>query len=333
MRPALLLIFVPLVSCGTTAGRLRFVSSQATQASWSFVIDDRARGAEVLVDGRFRDDGCERAGHVIRCELRGLFPGGHTLEVRLPAAVLKRTVILGQAWAARPVLVTARDADEATAAAKAGADGVVADAAALDPVELIEAAHKQGARALVHDPDLIETGGADGLVGLALTADQQRRFPEARSYMIDQTASGAVTVFAGGGEATALRSALERSTGLVSATGLVGDAAALTAPHGALVDKAALPMLKGRRHHAALREGKPQDEKSDGPRYSVTLVSGGDAATLLINAGKEPWQVQPTLPTAPLDLLGSTLDGATLTIAPHDVALLVHLPEKDKTRY
>ena len=42
----------------------------------------------------------------IRCELRGLWPGGHTLEVRLPNAVLKRSVLIGKPWPERPSTAT-----------------------------------------------------------------------------------------------------------------------------------------------------------------------------------------------------------------------------------
>jgi hypothetical protein len=331
VRAALLLLLV--AGCGTVDGRLRWVSSQATQASWSFVIDDRARGAEVLVDGRFRGDGCNRAGAQIRCELRGMFPGGHTVEVRLPAAVLKRSVLIGRPWPARPAFVAVRDAEEAVTAAKAGADGVVVEASALEPHEVIEAAHKHGVRALVRSAELVELGGADGLLGLPLASELKRRFPEARSYELDQPASDAVVKFAAGGEAAALKEALGKAGGLTAGKGLLGGAAAITAERGALLDKTALPIIDGRRRHPSLREGKLQDLRTDGARYGVTFVAGSDATTLLINAGKEPWHVEPALPVSPMDLLGGHLQEGKIDVPPNDVALLVRLPEKDKTRY
>jgi hypothetical protein len=330
VKIALLLL---VAGCGTVEGRLRWVSSQATQASWSFVVDDRARGAEVLVDGRFRGDGCNRAGTQLRCELRGMFPGGHSVEVRLPAAVLKRTVLIGRPWAARAAFVRVRDAEEAVAAAKVGADGVVVDEKALDPVEVIEAAHKNGARALVKSAELVELGGADGLLGVELPPEVRRRFPEARVYRVDEAATAAVAKFAAGGEAAALKDALAGAGGLTAGTGLVGGAAALTAEKGALLDKAALGILDGRRRHASLREGKLQDLRMEGPRYGVTFVAGSDATTLLINAGKEPWHVEPALPVAPIDLLGGHAEDGKIDVSPNDVALLVRLPEKDRTRY
>src|SRR5205823_6586747 len=210
-----------------------------------------------------------------------VFPGGHSVEVRLPAAVLKRTVIIGRPWAARPAFVRVRDADEAVAAAKAGADGVLVDAKALDPIEVIEAAHKQGTRALAGSVELVEMGAADGVLGMELPPELRRRFPEARVYRVDETATAAVAAFAAGGEAAALKDALARAGGLTAGTGLVGGAAALTAEKGALVDRAALGILDGRRRHASLREGKLQDLRLDGARYGVTFVAGSDSATLL----------------------------------------------------
>jgi hypothetical protein len=331
VKPALVLLL--LAGCGTVDGRLRFVSSQATLASWSFVIDDRARGAELLIDGRYRADGCNRAGRQLRCELRGMFPGGHTVEVRLPAAVLKRSVLVGKPWPARPAFVTVRDAEEAISAAKAGADGVIIDEKTLEPQEVVDAAHKHNTRALVHDPALIELAAADGLVGVTASPEIQRRFPQVRSFVIDETVTQAVAAFTAGGDATALKETLARATGIARGVGLVAAAAALTSEKGAIVDKSALGILDGRKRHKSLREGKLQDLKLDGPRYGVTFVAGSDATTLLINAGSEPWRVEPSLPVSPIDLLGATLDGAAISVAPHDVALLVRLPEKDKTRY
>ena len=165
------LSFVPflaiLTGCGPVAARLRYVSSQATEASWSFVVDDHARSAELLVDGRERPD-CDRAGLTVRCELRGLFPGGHTVELRLPGAVLRRSVVVGRSWPERPVLVRVRSPDEAKEASEAGADGVIADPATAltDLQEIAEAAHVRSARLfVVGDAGAIETAGADGVVG------------------------------------------------------------------------------------------------------------------------------------------------------------------------
>jgi hypothetical protein len=107
----------------------------------------------------------------------------------------------------------------------------------------------------------------------------------------------------------------------------------LTAEKGALLDRAALGILDGRRRHASLREGRLQDLRIDGPRYGVTFVAGSDAATLLINAGKDPWHVEPELPIAPIDLLGGHSQDGKVDVSPNDVALLVRVPEKDRTRY
>src|SRR5207253_1752506 len=117
-------------------------------------------------------------------------------------------------------------------------------------------------------------------------------------------------------EAAALKEALGRAQGLTAGTGLVGGAAALTAENGALLDRAALGMLDGRRRHASLREGKLQDLRMEGARYGVTFVAGSDATTLLINAGREPWHVEPALPVAPIDLLGGHFQDGKMDVAP-----------------
>jgi hypothetical protein len=169
-----------LGACASTDARLRFVSSYATQASWSLVVDDRARGAEIWIDGRPRTDNCDRVRNEIRCELRGLFPGGHTLELRTAGAVLRRTVLIGAPWRDKLALVRVKDEDEAEAAAKAGADGVIIVGGNWKPI--VDAAHKAGIRALVvGDPGAIEWAGADGVVGGAIPPPLHARFPEARA--------------------------------------------------------------------------------------------------------------------------------------------------------
>jgi hypothetical protein len=302
------LVLLLVAGCGTTQGRLRYVSSQATQASWSFVVEDRARLAEILIDGRSRESGCDRVGVQVRCELRGLYPGGHTVELRLPGAWMKRSVVVGHAWPERPVLVRASGLAAVLDAAKAGADGVILDAA--EPADLVDAAHAHGVRAFVAgDALLVETASADGVVGGALAETIVRRFPEAR----------VLTVGDGG---------------LVEGRGLVGGALALTAPHGAIVEPAAFPLLDGRRRHAAMRDGKLTvdrvDGRSDG-RVRASFTAGGDAVTLYINDAAEPWQV--AAPPGAIDLLGTATTDGALTLRARDVALLVPIPERDKTRY
>lgn len=159
---------------------MRFVSSYATQASWSLVVDDRARGAEIWIDGRPRVDACDRIRTQVRCELRGLFPGGHTFELRTAGAVLRRSVLVGAPWREKLALVRVRNEDEAEAAAKAGADGVIIVGGDWKPI--VDAAHKAGVRALVvGDAGAIEWASADGVVGGAIPPPLHARFPEARA--------------------------------------------------------------------------------------------------------------------------------------------------------
>lgn len=176
----LLLLLSLVAGCAETGARLRFVSSVATQASWSFVVDDHAKGAELLIDGRTRLDGCDRVRSQIRCELRGLWPGGHTLELRLPGAVMRRSVLIGRPWPDKLALVRVRAPEEVEDAARAGADGVVL--AGGDWKELADVAHKQGVRVLVvGDASPIEWAGADGVLDGAIAPALHARFPEARA--------------------------------------------------------------------------------------------------------------------------------------------------------
>jgi hypothetical protein len=169
-----------LAGCASSEARLRFVSSYATQASWSLVVDDRARAAQIWIDGRMRDDACNRVRTQVRCELRGLWPGGHTVELRTAGAVLRRSVLIGRPWRDKLALVRVRNEDEAEAAAKAGADGVIIVGGDWKPI--VDVAHKNGARALaVGDAGAIEWAGADGVVGGTIPPALHDRFPEARA--------------------------------------------------------------------------------------------------------------------------------------------------------
>ncbi|MDB4965189.1 MAG: hypothetical protein JWN44_878 [Myxococcales bacterium] len=177
---ALTLAALSLAGCAATSPRLRFVSSYATQASWSLVVDDRARAAEIWIDGRPRTDGCNRVRTQIRCELRGLWPGGHTVELRTAGALLRRSVLIGRPWPQKLALVRVRNEDEAEAAAKAGSDGIIV--AGGDWKLIVDAAHKAGVRALVvGDAAAIEWAGADGVLDGAIPKALQDRFPEARA--------------------------------------------------------------------------------------------------------------------------------------------------------
>lgn len=308
--------------------RLRWVSSQATQASWSFVAEDRGRDAELLVDGRERKYDCNRAGRTWRCELHGLFPGGHTVEVRLPGAVMKRSVVVGRDWPLWPALVRVRNPDDARDAAAAGADAVVADAAlGVETIQdIAEAAHAKSARLIVTgDPKLIELAGADGVLGAVIPSDLHERFPEAMQLALDANAGAAL--------AKGVLPAVQAATGLVEAEGLSGAALAHLAPHGAIVDRAAFPLLGARKRHHALR-GATVEPFSAGPNHiGILLRAKGDEVALVINGSQEVWAYTPTAPTDPIDLLGSHVEHGAVMIKPGDVALLVRSPAPDRTRF
>jgi len=311
-------------------GRLRFVASQATQASWSFRVDDHARGGELLVDGRPRDTGCDRAGREIRCELRGLFPGGHVVELRLPGALLRRTVLIGKPWPQRPLLVRASGPEEAAQAVDAGADGVVLDArAAASPADLsdlVDVVHAHSARAVVAgDPRAIETAGADALLDDPVPGELRARFPEARTITLDGAASQAL------GERALDK--LLAANGSVETHGIADSALALAAPRGAIVDRAAFPLLTARKHHAALRTGAARAFTVEPDHLGLELAAGRDRVLVLINASAAPWTFRPPALAAATTLLGAPLTAGEITVAAHDVTLLAGAPAPDNTRY
>jgi hypothetical protein len=320
---------------GQLAPRLRFVSSQATQASWSFVVDDHAQGAALLVDGRERTVGCDRAGRELRCELRGMFPGGHTVELRLPGATLKRSVIIGRAWPERPALVRVRSADEAKEASDAGADAVIADPATAlqDLQDLADAAHARGVRLFaIGDAQAIEHAAADGVIGAAIPAEVARRFPEARALAIDAGATQLVEKLAAGGP-LGDSAQLAQAGGLVEGKGLIAGTLALLAPRGAVVDRAVFPLLSARKRHAALRTGTQKLLTAEPARLGLTLTHSGDEVTILVNGDAAPWPVRPPGPSNPLDLLGGHVQAGEISVAPHDVAVIVNAPAADRTRF
>jgi hypothetical protein len=305
-------------------GRLRFVASQATQASWSFRVDDRARGGELLVDGRPRDTGCSRAGREIRCELRGLFPGGHVVELRLPGALLRRTVLIGRPWPARPQLVRAQTPEEATQAIDAGADGIVLDArgfaSPVDLSDLVDVVHLRSGRAVViGDARAIEYAGADALLGDAVPAELIERFPEARTLTLD-------------GPVATLDAALA-AHGLVEARGLSEAALAQAAPHGAIVDRAAFPLLTARKRHAALRTGAASAFAVEAGHLGLKLEQGRDAVLALVNTSDAPWTTRPPPLAAPTAIVGALPQNGELTVPAHDAIVLAGAPPADQTRY
>ncbi len=314
MRLSLLL--VAIASCANTSPRMRLSSSSPVGATWSFVVEDHARAAQLLVDGRPRVSGCERAGVHLRCELRGLFPGGHTVELRLAGSVLRRSALVGTTWPARPIFVRARDLAAVTGAASAAADGVLIPEG-LEPVameELVEAAHKGGIRALVEagpnsvsTSTLVERYALDGLVGAALNPSVARRFPEARPFAIGES--------------------------LVETRGALGLGLALLAGRGAIIDSGGFPLLAVRRRHKALREGTATVLFDDGQRRAVRLAAGGDAITLVANASAEPWSPTVELPPVPIDLLGGPMTAKGPTVPPGELAAILASPDPDRTRY
>jgi hypothetical protein len=323
---------------------LRWVSSQATQASWSFVVEDRARGAELLVDGRAREYDCDRAGRTIRCELRGLFPGGHTVELRLPDASFKRSVVIGRDWPPWPALVRVRTPDDAKEAAEAGADGVIADwALGVEALQdIAEVAHAAGARMFVANANgnanesasAIELAGADGIVGASVPADLKGRFPEAMSLAVDPRASQMITtVSSGRSEDATLLDQVRSASGLVETEGLVDSALAYLGAHGAIVGRAAFPLLKPRKRHSALKDPRVEVVAGEPRRLQLLLHARGDELVLLVNLSTEPWNARVPSLADPIDLLGSHVAGGAVELKPGDAALLVRSPQPDKTRY
>jgi hypothetical protein len=162
--------------------RLRFVRSSTAKATWVFDIEDHAQSSYFFVDGRPRSDGCTRRGRILNCQLRGLFPGGHTVELRLPGALLRRSALIGKDWPVRVVAARAAAQPDIELAAMNKLDAVVLDAA--EPRDLILAAHKKGLRVIVDGDGAlkwIELAGADAVVGVALPKDVAKRFPDARA--------------------------------------------------------------------------------------------------------------------------------------------------------
>jgi hypothetical protein len=360
----------PAVRANADASRLRFVGSQATQATWSFRVDDHAQNAELLVDGRPRATGCARAGRELRCELFGLWPGGHVVELRLPGALLRRSVLVGKPWPERPMLVRARSAEEAALAADAGADGVIFDAAgrsAPDLSDLVDAAHTRGARAVIafgsggggsgsgsggggggahglDAGDAIERASADALLGAAVPPDVARRFPEARTLELDADASFALALAAVNDDEAGPRAIADvmNARGVVDAhpppdapasRGAEQAALALAAPRGAIVDAAAFPLLRARKRHAALRAGERVINLWERLGHLVVaLRAPKDEVLVVVNSSREPWIYKPDL-AAPLDLLGGRVGPDGVRIAAGDAALLVTTPAPDKTRF
>jgi len=263
-----------LAGCASTGPRLSWVSSQATQATWSLVVDDGNHGGTLWVDGRPREDNCGRVRSQIRCELRGLWPGGHQLELRVAGAVLRRTVLIGHPWPERLAIVRVTSPEEAEAAGKAGADAVLVSGG--ETRSIVTAAHAASTRALVWwDATAIDWAGADGIVTGTIPPALHARFPEAR-------------VFAEPPEPTTTA------------------AAALALLDGnTVVPAGSLGFLRERKRHKALQRGKMVAAKDDSPQRRVIDVAdnGHDSVRLYLNLDSQPWTVpNRMLPLAPGEL-------------------------------
>jgi hypothetical protein len=249
--------------------RLRWISSTATQATWSLVVDDRARAGALLIDGRPRDEDCDRVRSQIRCELRGVWPGGHTFELRIAGAVMRRTVLIGKPWPERLALVRVATPEEVEAAAKAGADGILITGG--ETRSLVNAAHAAGTRAFVwSDATAVEWAGADGIIAGKIPPDIQTRFTEAKGL-----GTPPPEVTDAGAAALAL---------------LSGDA---------IVPTSAFDFLRERRHHRALQHGQAKPASDDAPpKHRAMTVDdrGKDAMTVYVNLDTAPWEVHAYAP-------------------------------------
>jgi hypothetical protein len=246
-----------LSGCASSGARLRWISSQATQASWSLVVDDRARGGELWIDGRTRDDDCGRVRSQIRCELRGMWPGGHTFELRVAGAVLKRTVLIGHPWPERLAIVRVASPDDAEAAAKAGADAVLVSGG--ETRAIVAAAHAKSVRALVWwDASAIEWAGADGIITGSIPPELAVRFPEARVLPAPPEPTDAA------------------ATALALLEGNV------------VVPPSAFDLLRERKHDKWLARAQAAPAQDDAPPQHRAFALGG-FRVLLVNLGQEAW--------------------------------------------
>jgi hypothetical protein len=263
LAPLWAISFVLVAGCASSSSgpRLRWVSSQATQASWSLVVDDRARGGALWIDGRPREDNCDRVRSQIRCELRGLWPGGHSFELRVAGAVLKRTVLIGHSWPERLAIVRVRSPDDAEAAAKAGADAVLVSGG--ETRSIVAAAHAHSMRALVWwDASAIEWAGADGIVTGAIPPELAVRFPEARVFLPPPEPTDAA------------------ATALALVEGNV------------VVPPGAFALLRERKHDKLLARGRITPSAEDAPPEHRAFAIGG-LRTLFVNLGQQPWRDVP----------------------------------------
>lgn len=322
--------------CGMDAGntsRMAFRASRPTDGAWAFTITDHSGAGQMLLDDRYRNDICRRAGQDLRCEIRGLFPGGHSVEVQMPNAVLRRTALVGIPWPKHPLVVRVYDVEQARSAAYAGADAVLYEGEDRDVAQdITRVAHAAGARMVLALPgEAVAFTGADAVWDRALDPETKRRFPETRE-LIPNKQGDLVGTAAARGDRESLE-ALLRASGVVEVQKAEHTALGLLAPGGMLIGANNLELCKQRKKQPVLRNGTAQLKSLDA-RHAVVEFRLDDKS-LLWAANFDPaadWRFVPEGVAQPLDLLGSSLDGDAIRIRPNDFSLIVRLPGRDPSR-
>lgn len=312
---------------------MAFRASRPTDGAWAFSIADHSGSGQLLLDDRYRNDICRRVGQELRCEIRGLFPGGHTVEVSSAGSVLRRSALIGVPWPAHPVVVRVRDVDQTYTAAHAGADAVLYEGEDVEVAQdIVRAAHGGGARAIIVLPgEVVSLTGADAVWGRALDPETKRRFPETRE-LHPATDPSLVTAAWEQADRAALAKLLD-ATGLVEIDRPELTPLGLLAPAGMVVAANNLDLVRARKKQGALRHGKAQLQSIEGRRAVVEFRAGRES--LLWVANLDPaaeWRFVPTGVTQPLDLLGGSVDGEAIRVRPNDFSLIVKLPGRDPSR-
>ena len=66
---------------------------------------------------------------------------------------------------------------------------------------------------------------------------------------------------------------------------------------------------------------------------AVRMSAGGDAVTLVCNAGTDPYSPRIELPPVPIDLLGGPMSPGGPTVPPGQLAAILASPDPDRTHY
>ena len=266
--------------------------------------------------------------------MRGLFPGGHTVQVQMPGAVLRRSALIGIPWPMRPLVVRVRDVEQAQTAARDGADLVLYEGADVSlAADIVLSAHANGARVALTLPGsgAIAQTGADAVWARTLDSETKRRFPETRELIPSNSPTLLEEV-----AAAADRASFDRLLATVGVVEVPRPALAplgLLAPGGIVVDPTSLDLVKARKRQTPLREGKTAILIVQNRRAVVTFRAGHQS--LLWVANLDPsmeWRFVPEGVSRPLDLLGGALDGDAIRIRPGDFSLIVQLPGRDPSR-